>query len=70
MEKGGEASLAILLVKVIQIDLCLFRQHYVQVYGSRPGAGALLMGKPFGRVLGNIWALGMSPKERKEPGYF
>lgn len=36
MGKGGEASLAILLVKVIQIDLCLFRQHYVQVHGLVP----------------------------------
>lgn len=40
--KGGEASLAILLAKVIQIDLGLFRQHCMQVHGSRPGAGALL----------------------------
>lgn len=65
----GETSLAILLAKVIQTDLCLFRQHCVQVHGSKPGARALLMGKTFGRVLGSIWALEMSPKGRKGPGY-
>lgn len=70
MGTGREASLAILLIKVIQIDLCLFRQHCVHVHGSRPGAGALLMGKHLAECLVVFGHWRMSPKGRKGSGYF
>lgn len=58
--------MAILLAKERQIGLCLFRQPDAQMHSSRSGTWALLMGKPFGKELGSIWALGMSPKGRKD----